>query len=133
MNLNLTGGLRTNLRGGGLGNPTSAALLQLQADLDSREREILQEAADLSGSMDDKVKQAIIDYLNLVFGAGQETEDFWATILLPYASHYFAYPFEDLQRSPKLLNAIFFAFSDLFGLKIEGKHVLIQTGAAKRS
>lgn len=41
MNLNLTGGLRTNLRGGGLGNPTSAAQLQLQADLDSREREIL--------------------------------------------------------------------------------------------
>ncbi len=68
--------------------------------------------------MDDKIKQAIVDYLNLVFGAGSETEDFWNTILLPYASQYFSYPFDDLQRSPKFLNAIFFAFSEHIGIRI---------------
>jgi hypothetical protein len=52
--------------------------------------------------------------------------------MLPYASHYLAVPFEDLQRSPKLLNAIYFALSNLFGLKIERKHLLVKTGAAKR-
>ena len=66
--------------------------------MDFREKDILQQAAILYGSMEDKVKQAIIDYLNLVFGAGQEPEDFWATILLPYMSRYFDYPFEDMQR-----------------------------------
>ena len=95
---------------------------QLQVELEAKERELYQEASELAGSMDDRVKQAIVDYLNLVFGVGQETEDFWNTILLPYASHYFSYPFDDLQRSPKFLNAIFFAFTEHFGLKVGKLH-----------
>ncbi len=95
----------------------------MAAEIEAKERELYQEASELAGSMDDRVKQAIVDYLNLVFGAGQETEDFWNTILLPYASQYFSYPFDDLQRSPKFLNAIFFGFSEHFGIKI-GKPVM---------
>jgi hypothetical protein len=46
----------------------------------------LEEARILSQSMDDQIKMAIVDYMNLLFGAGTETEDFWTTVLLPYAS-----------------------------------------------
>jgi hypothetical protein len=31
----------------------------------------------LSRDMGDTIKMAIVDYINLVFGAGDETEDFW--------------------------------------------------------
>ena len=36
--------------------------------------------------MDDVIKIGIIDYMNLVFGAGDETRDFWNNLLLPYTS-----------------------------------------------
>jgi len=42
----------------------------MAAEIEAKERELYQEASELAGSMDDRVKQAIVDYLNLVFGAG---------------------------------------------------------------
>ncbi len=68
--------------------------------------------------MDDQIKMAVVDYMNLVFGAGAETEDFWTTVLLPYASQYYGYPLDDLMRSTRYLNALFFAFTAHFGIKI---------------
>ena len=68
--------------------------------------------------MDDNIKMSIVDYMNLVFGVGQETDDFWNTVLLPYASYYFNYPLDDLQRATRYLNALFFAFTAHFGIKI---------------
>jgi hypothetical protein len=73
-------------------------------------REINEELDELRRPMDDTLRMAVIDYMNLVFGAGEETTDFWNTVLLPYASSYFNYPVEDLMRAPKYLNALFFAF-----------------------
>jgi hypothetical protein len=72
---------------------------------------LLDELQDLQRNMDDSIKIAVVDYMNLVFGAGQETEDFWNTVLLPYASQYYNYPLDDLQRSAKHLNALFFSFT----------------------
>jgi len=68
--------------------------------------------------MDDTVKMAVIDYMNLIFGAGEETTDFWNTVLLPYTSSYYGYPLDDLMRAPKYLNALFFAFTRHFGIKM---------------
>jgi replicative DNA helicase len=36
-------------------------------------RELNEEAEELKKNMDDTVKMAIVDYMNLVFGAGEET------------------------------------------------------------
>jgi len=33
--------------------------------------------------MDDTLRMAVIDYMNLLFGSGEETTDFWNTVLLP--------------------------------------------------
>ena len=68
--------------------------------------------------MDDQVRMAIADYINLIFGAGEETSDFWASVLLPYTSQYYNFPLDELQKSTKYLNALFFAFVYHFGLKI---------------
>lgn len=68
--------------------------------------------------MDDTIKMAIIDYMNLVFGTGDETNDFWNTVLLQYASAYYNFSYDELQRAPRYLNALFFAFTKHFGLKI---------------
>ncbi len=61
--------------------------------------------------MDDMIKMAIVDYLNLIFGAGDETNDFWNSVLMPYVYQYYNYPLDDLVRAPKYLNALFFAFT----------------------
>jgi hypothetical protein len=61
---------------------------------------------------------AIIDFMNLVFGEGQETDEFWGTILLPFVGQYYNYPIDDLMRAPKHLNALFFSFSTHFGFKV---------------
>ena len=68
--------------------------------------------------MDDQINMAIVDYMNLIFGAGAETEDFWTTVLLPYVSQYYSYPIDDLMRSTRYLNALYFAFTTHFGLKL---------------
>ena len=49
-------------------------------------RELGEEAEELKKNMDDTVKMAVVDYLNLVFGAGEETNDFWTGVLIPHAS-----------------------------------------------
>lgn len=72
--------------------------------------------------MDEEIKKAIVDYINLVFGAGEETDEFWNTVLLPYASQYFNFPFEELQKANRYLNALFFAFISQIGIKI-GKNI----------
>ena len=46
--------------------------------------------------MDEVTRIAIVDYMNLVFGAGDETNDFWNNVLIPYASAYYSYPIDDL-------------------------------------
>lgn len=74
--------------------------------------------------MDDTLRMAAVDYMNLVFGAGEETTDFWNTVLLPYASNYFTYPLDDLIRAPKYLNALFFAFTKQVGIKMVKPQVL---------
>ena len=68
--------------------------------------------------MDDTVKMAIVDYMNLVFGSGDETNDFWNSVLLPYASQYYSYPLDDLMRATRYLNALFFSFTGHFGIKV---------------
>ncbi len=91
---------------------------QTQQEYEAKERELLEELQELSGEMDDKVRMAILDYMNLVFGTGDETNEFWSNVLTPYVSQYYNYPMDDLLRAPRYLNALFFAFSKGFGLKI---------------
>jgi len=53
-----------------------------------------------------------------VFGAGDETRDFWQQVLLPYCAQYFAFPQEEIVKHSVNLNAVFFAFLTHAGLRI---------------
>lgn len=87
-------------------------------EYEQKEKELQERSNELKGNMDDTIKMAIVDYMNLVFGSGEETGDFWNTVLLPYVSQYYGYNFDELKRSTKYLNALFFAFTKHFGIKI---------------
>lgn len=77
--------------------------------------------------MDDVIKMGIIDYMNLMFGVGEETTDFWCNLILPYChSYYYRFPIEDLMNHYRAnfigdsinMNSLYFAFISLFGIKI---------------
>ena len=39
--------------------------------------------------MDQKISQWVKDFLNLVFGASEETNDFWDKVLIPEVCSYY--------------------------------------------
>ena len=45
-------------------------MMQNQQEYEAKERALLDELAELSKPLDDTIKIAIVDYMNLVFGAG---------------------------------------------------------------
>jgi len=59
--------------------------------------------------------------MNLVFGSGDENEEFWYEILLRETSEYFTYSYEELRKFYKnemKINALYFAVIDITGLKV---------------
>jgi hypothetical protein len=48
--------------------------------------------------------------MNLIFGAGEETEEFWNSVLLPLASNYYTFSLNELFAYKPNLNALYFAF-----------------------
>lgn len=49
-------------------------------------QQIDSEDAELKRNLDDTIKMSIVDYINLVFGAGDETREFWQRVLVPYTA-----------------------------------------------
>jgi len=43
-----------------------------------------------------ELRGSIVDFLNLLFGASDETDKFWKEILIPRTAEYFDYVKEDL-------------------------------------
>eukprot|EP00351_Strombidinopsis_sp_SopsisLIS2011_P002444 CAMPEP_0116871726 /NCGR_PEP_ID=MMETSP0463-20121206/2210_1 /TAXON_ID=181622 /ORGANISM="Strombidinopsis sp, Strain SopsisLIS2011" /LENGTH=73 /DNA_ID=CAMNT_0004510703 /DNA_START=718 /DNA_END=939 /DNA_ORIENTATION=+ len=70
--------------------------------------------------MDERIRENLTDFMNLVFGASEERDDFWNDILLRETSEYFNYPYEDLTKHEMKLNALYFAVIDVTGLKVIG-------------
>jgi len=68
--------------------------------------------------LDVDLRSAIVDFLNLVFGAGEETETFWSRILSPQAVQRFALRPEMGQRAAVNLRALLHAVSYHCGLRL---------------
>lgn len=62
-------------------------------------------------NMDEFLKKGIADFINLVFGAGMETTEFWQNILITYVSQYYIFGYEELVAYNVNLNALFMAFT----------------------
>ena len=48
--------------------------------------------------MDQELESCLVDFLNLVFGNGAETKEFWTDVLIPETAEYFDYPREEIER-----------------------------------
>ncbi len=92
--------------------------LAQQQEMEMKLKELEDEMGELNQNMDDTIKKCIVDFINLVFGAGKETNEFWENVLLPYTASYYSFPFEELVKQTRNLNAIFFAFITHTGIKI---------------
>lgn len=46
---------------------------------------------ELEKSMEERVEELIIDFMNLVFGFGEETHLYWEEVLLPEVHVYYSY------------------------------------------
>ena len=67
--------------------------------------------------MDVRINEWIIDFMNMVFGAGDETETFWEEVLFPelyyhYYSNISQFDIRELHKFDRNLNALFFALCE---------------------
>lgn len=77
------------------------------------------QASSQNFTMEGSLKDGIIDYLNLVFGAGEESEIFWEEILIKKASSHFSIPVEKLDKAQVNLHALLHSVSFHCGLQLD--------------
>jgi hypothetical protein len=70
---------------------------------------LLEEQKELQKPMQDSINEWIIDFLNLIFGNGEETIAFWDEVIYAEVVAYYSYPFEELRKHERNLNALYFA------------------------
>ena len=56
--------------------------------------------------------------MNLVFGRGQEHDEFFNEVVFAEASVYYNYPINDFKKHQIRLNALYFALTELISMKI---------------
>jgi tetratricopeptide (TPR) repeat protein len=70
-------------------------------------------------TMEGSLKDGVIDYLNLVFGAGEESEIFWEEILIKKAASHFSISEEKLDKSQVNLHALLHSICFHSGLSLD--------------
>ena len=90
---------------------------QLQ-ELLTKRAEISKEDDELSKPMDIRLNEWIIDFMNLVFGMGEESTAFWDELLLPEASVHYSFSLAELYKWEKNFNALYFALCEQLNLKV---------------
>eukprot|EP00826_Nyctotherus_ovalis_P056323 TRINITY_DN7580_c0_g1_i3.p1 TRINITY_DN7580_c0_g1~~TRINITY_DN7580_c0_g1_i3.p1 ORF type:complete len:302 (+),score=55.27 TRINITY_DN7580_c0_g1_i3:51-956(+) len=68
--------------------------------------------------MEGYVLEQVYDYMNLAFGSGAETKEFWSQILIPHAAHAFNCDPEKLSKVKPKSNALVYAFAYHFGIEL---------------
>jgi len=66
--------------------------------------------------MDQKISYWIQDFLNLVFGGSEETDNFWDKILIPEVCSYYKVERSEISHKDIIYNALYFAVMELTGL-----------------
>lgn len=111
-----------NISKGKRGNMSSMQAQQQEYEI--KEKELQEEHEELCKDLDVTIKQSIVDFINLVFGNGDESREFWTQVLVPYTIQYFNLPSDEMFRPPFFINynAIFFSFIYHAGIKIVSQH-----------
>lgn len=66
---------------------------------------------------DKELRVHLVDFLNLLFGESQESTVFWNEVLLVRASQYYQLDINYFRDSEVKVNALYYAFLDLTGIK----------------
>lgn len=91
-------------------------------DLQERKQEILQEREELAKTMSTRINEWILDFMNLIFGVGEETRIFWEEVLLPEVSAYYSFSLRELYKFERNLNALYFSLCEQINLKVSETH-----------
>ena len=71
--------------------------------------------------MTQRINEWIIDFMNLVFGVGEETRQFWEEVLLPEVSAHYGFSLGELYKFERNLNALYFSLCEQINLKVTEK------------
>ena len=76
---------------------------------------------ELEKSMEERVEELIIDFMNLVFGFGEETHLYWEEVLLPEVHVYYSYSLQELYKFQRNLPALYYALVEHLNLRVTEK------------
>ena len=71
--------------------------------------------------MEERIEELIIDFMNLIFGFGEETRQFWDEVLLPEVHVKYSYSLLDLYKFQKNLPALYYALVEHLNLRVNEK------------
>ena len=87
-------------------------------ELHEKKQDISKEREELDKPMSTRINEWILDFMNLIFGAGEETKIFWEEVLLPEVSSYYSFSLRELYLFERNLNALYFCLCDQINLKV---------------
>ena len=64
---------------------------------------------ELRKNMENCITEWLIDFMNLVFGSGEESSSFWKEVLLPEVCVKYTYDLKELEKWDKNLSALYFS------------------------
>ena len=92
-------------------------------DLDEDHKQLLENA--------DSTEEWIVDYLNLVFGVGEESSDFWESVLIPRAAEKFNYSEKMIKEVELNYNALYFAVIYHTGITVQNEESIFSKFQSK--
>ena len=76
------------------------------------------EQEEMERPLEERIKEWLIDFLNLVFGNSQDTQDFWDEVIYAEVSAYYNFEYKELKNHKRNLNALYFALVEQLGLEV---------------
>jgi len=87
-------------------------------ELEQRRDAILKEKLELNQEMDVNMQIWMLDFMNLVFGRGQEHDEFFNDVVFLETSIYYDFKLELLRKHPLRLNALYYALLELIQIRV---------------
>lgn len=72
--------------------------------------------------MSTRINEWILDFLNVIFGVGEETRIFWEEVLLPEVSAHYNFSLRELYKFERNLIALYFCLCEQINLKVTEIH-----------
>ena len=101
-------------------------------ELAKKEQEIERDELELRKPMEQRVKEWLLDFMNLVFGSSEESRSFWDEVLLPEASVYYDFDLPQLLKFEPNLNALYYALVEHLNLRITEREAMTDVASEEQ-